>query len=170
MERKASRLWAQATNRQRVKSEKVSPCVHKKRFKGRTGFFSAECPPPYDPLILRPTSTITFSVIYFSHLLSHLLFAIILGDIISPIMCIMPLKNRYSFWWRMFFCFPGPRVDLHVGVDTGTCWRRVHSYYSRGPQGPRRQVLGPQRLSRRVVVRQCAEFLNHIFIKIFCNY
>lgn len=32
----------------------------------------------------------------------------------------MPLKNTYSFWWRMFFCFPAHRVNLYMAMDTNS--------------------------------------------------
>ena len=150
---------------QRVKSEKVSPCVHKKDLREEQDFSQQNALPhmthsshgqhlqlPFQSSTLTPVILLTLcNKSRRHHQPHHLDYA---------------LKNRYS-WWRMFFCFPGPRVNLHVGVDTGSCWGTVHSQYSRGPQGPRRQAMEPQCLSCRVVLRQCAEFLNHIFKRYF---
>ena len=70
-------------NMQRVKSEKVSPCVHKKDLKEKQDF-SQQNALPYRTALPRANIYNYLISLLFSHLLSYLLFAVNLGDIISP--------------------------------------------------------------------------------------
>ena len=133
----------------------------RERFKGKTGFTSAE-----SLLYMTPNGQILSNT--FIHVtwlwLSCLLFAINLGDIISPIMQIMPLKNTHCFWWKISFCF------------SGVCWwwtlvpmggRDTAVTVMGRPQGPQGQILGWWCFLGRVVVRQCAEFLLKTFFILY---
>lgn len=126
---------------------------------------------------------VTFWVKYFQIcylvMWSYLLFAINLGDVISPIVQITLLKNR-SFWGEMsFWCVqvsPGRQPASWVtGLASG--WQRTLA-----PMGGRYTVLtqlgqagpGPsgagsrtKEFSYRVVVRQRAEFLSYAYTRIF---
>lgn len=101
MEKKISGPWAQASSRQRVISERVGPCVHKRDLKEEWNL------PQKNPLFHITGSSHCFcfldvssgsasihgyllgqicSHMLYGYVLSYVLLAMNLGDIISPIM------------------------------------------------------------------------------------
>lgn len=107
MERE-SLLWAVSSDNQCTEGYfwKVSTCPRKRRAR-KIGFTTAES-------LLSMTQNGQILSNTFIHViwlwLLCLLFAVNPGDIISPILQIMPLKT-HCFWWRISFCF------------SGVCWR-----------------------------------------------